>query len=272
MTTEKLRAYRDNVLCKIILLDRLLSDEIEQITDLKIEVLHHEASVSVVGYADMLNEYNDNLLGAPNCKRVADYYYTELCPLLRGYSTDDIDTMADRVRAMHPERAEELVGDIKKIVSAVIQNTIALGRDMDGLTERFYVPNSKPQQPEAGKLPISPTDEQIKAFKDYFKAPFLGMGNNQDKFTDYVLPALKRQNTLKDMAAFALALYGSRELVSSRRPKSFAKWLGVVSCIFNIPQMIEYKPNKLPNPDYDVTYHYLTARADKWQSKAVGGQ
>lgn len=262
-----MRKYIDAVEVRISVLDRILSgaltnaDFIQRIApDLAIGGLNGL-------YNDMCNELADNLCGATyeSKKEIADNYATDIHPLLRGYY-NRLTELADRVRGLGV--AESAVEDIIKVAWQVMDNTERLG-DFHIVVERYYTPKDRPQQREAGKLPIIPTSEQINEFKGYFVAKFVGMGNNQDKFTDYVIPALKRQRTLKDMAAFALALYNSAELINSKRPNAFAKWLGAISCIFNIPQMIEYKPNKLPQPDYDITYHYLTPRAAKWLKKTA---
>lgn len=255
-----MREYVNKIWYRIIPLNRILSGEFTNLKLIEDFARYYAHDGIEKLYNDMCNELEDNLWGISDegKREIANFYYADLHPLMTGYY-NRLTELADRVRGLGLD--ESVVDDVIKVAEAVNDNTIRLG-DLDNLIERYYTPKDRPQQREAGKLPIIPTSEQINDFKDYFVAKFVGMGNNQDKFADYVIPALKRQRTFKDMAAFALALYNSAELIKHKRPNTFSRWLGVMSDIFNIPQILQYnRPSKWPQPNYDVEYHYLTARS-----------
>ncbi len=112
-------------------------------------------------------------------------------------------------------------------------------------------------QPGEDKAPlIQITPEAIDGLKPYFVATFKGMGKNPDRFNEKLIPALKRCQTKKDIAALFYACYLSADMVRDMRPGSWNKWASVVCNLFSIDRL-PYKPGELPPPDYDVKYYWL---------------
>ena len=104
------------------------------------------------------------------------------------------------------------------------------------------------------------TPEALKEFKAYFTSTFKGMGDNPDRFNEYLKPALEQvaKLTKKDIAILAKACYNSRDMRSDTRPKSWNKWKDVWCMLFSIDGL-PYKQSELPEPEYGIgnTFHYL---------------
>lgn len=115
----------------------------------------------------------------------------------------------------------------------------------------------QPQPGDNTKRPLMQiTQEAIDGLKHYFVSQFKGMGNNPDRFTDNLIPALKQCQTKKEIAALALACYKSASLIKNNRPKSWNKWVNVWCTLFSI-ERLPYKMNELPEPDFDYKYFWL---------------
>lgn len=167
-----MRKYIDDVEIRISVLDRILSgaltnaDFIQRIApDLAISGLNGL-------YNDMCNELADNLCGATyeGKKEIADNYYTDLHPLMTGYS-NRLTELADRVRGLGV--TEGAVEDIIKVAEAVNDNTIQLG-NLDSLIERYYTPKGLPT--------IRDTDRERQVFERAIKRGYMVRDGNGYKW------------------------------------------------------------------------------------------
>ncbi len=112
-------------------------------------------------------------------------------------------------------------------------------------------------QPMEEKAPLMQiTDEAIKELKLYFLPAFIGERNAPDNFNLYLIPALKRCQTRKDIANLLLACYNGGWMNVHRKPKSWNKWVEVICRLFSIDRL-PYKPGELDEPDYYTKYHGL---------------
>ena len=125
-----------------------------------------------------------------------------------------------------------------------------------GQIERDYLCEPQPRQAESRPPLMQITDEALDSLKEYFVPIFKGMGNNLNKFDDYLIPALRRCQTKKQVAGVALACYKSDYMNKRRRPGSWNKWAEVVCNLFSIDRL-PYKMSELTPPDYDVQYYWL---------------
>jgi hypothetical protein len=93
--------------------------------------------------------------------------------------------------------------------------------------------------------------------KQYFCAAFKGMGQNLNYF-DTMIDELKTDRTDKEFAEIAHMIYHSTQM-SSRKPKTFAKWYRIFCECIGIIKNDEYKPNKLkkPSPELKSLFSYL---------------
>lgn len=96
----------------------------------------------------------------------------------------------------------------------------------------------------AKKKRLETTDDKINSLKDYFISTFKGMGNETNKFEEYLKHDLKKQRTKKELAAIALIIFESDIILSSSKPRCFTDWLKIFFDVYSI-EAPTYKPNKL---------------------------
>ena len=88
----------------------------------------------------------------------------------------------------------------------------------------------------------------VQRLKDYFIAPFKGIGNGNFNFFDMMIEELKMERTPKDFARIAWMIYDGTKM-NKNKPTSFEKWY-VIFCSCVGCDKKSYKPNDLkPIPE-----------------------
>lgn len=168
-----------------------------------------------------------------------------------------LDRINDKVHIDKSHRVEYAMDCIRKIVELYEVRIIEpILKSIDDL-EKKYLAEPQPQPEDTAKpLLLQITEEGKEGLKQYFEAPFKGMGNNIDRFNENLISALKQCQTKKDIAEIILACYNSGSLIKTRRPNSWNKWVKVWCDLFFIDG-IPYKASQIKKPDYDVKYYWL---------------
>lgn len=135
--------------------------------------------------------------------------------------------------------------DIENIENAIIQ-----------AESEQTVPTSdnKKKQSKINKRKRVVNEEDLKL---YFVSSFKGMGNDNINYFEKMIYELKTDRSTKEFAQIAYLIYNSKQM-NQRKLGTFSKWLRIFYNEIDVSH-IDYKPNKLKNPNEKLTklFNYL---------------
>lgn len=171
-----------------------------------------------------------------------NHLYETICFVLQTGDNIKIQYSDEFRKSWHKRGIDEFFGELPEPTPKEEKDT------------NLSTPDAQEPLKEAQKIFI--TDEALDVFKSYFKAPFKGMGQSEDYFTNYLIPDLKKPRNGKQYATIALLIYESEKLILAKRPKSFASWYKEFCNILDIKECT-YKPTHLNTKDFESEFYYL---------------
>jgi hypothetical protein len=186
----------------------------------------------------------------------------EIVDNVPGTGQEIIDNMRKYMRLYetYKDSFRELLSDrsISAIGSRLMELDEACKMTLSKL-ERYYGIPTETQEAQPQQKEVAKQNGQINTdrLKGYFVSSFTGLGgNNEDYFSNNLIPDLDRLNTSKDKAVAAALIYDSKEIKKASRPNTFKAWLRIFfDCLGG--EVPTYNKSKLSDKQLERMFYYL---------------